>query len=82
MPGPTETNFFDRAQMRDTKVGQAKEDDPAKVAGQGFEALTAGKNRAVAGSVKTEAREAASKVLPGAVKAEAHRKMAGPGSGS
>lgn len=82
MPGPTETNFFDRAQMLDTKVGQAKKDDPARVAEQGFKALMAGRNRVVAGSAKTKAQEAASKVLPDTVKAEGHRRMAEPGSGS
>ena len=32
MPGPTDTEFFARADMLDTKVGQAKKDDPAEVA--------------------------------------------------
>src|SRR3546814_1600547 len=32
MPGPTETEFFDRAEMLDTKVGADEKDDPAKVA--------------------------------------------------
>ena len=44
MPGPTETDFFERADMADdTKVGTSKKDDPAQVAQQGFEALMAGK---------------------------------------
>ncbi|PMV83812.1 SDR family NAD(P)-dependent oxidoreductase, partial [Pseudomonas sp. GW460-C8] len=30
MPGATECEFFDRAGMEDTSVGQAKKDDPAK----------------------------------------------------
>ncbi len=29
MPGATETNFFERADTLDSKVGQAKKDDPA-----------------------------------------------------
>ncbi len=29
MPGPTESEFFERADLMDTKVGQAKKDDPA-----------------------------------------------------
>ena len=37
MPGPTETNFFHRADMDDTRIGQASKDDPAEVAKQGFE---------------------------------------------
>ncbi len=31
MPGATETDFFERADMLDTKVGSAKKDDPADV---------------------------------------------------
>ena len=45
MPGPTETNFFHRADMDDTAVGQGAKDDPAQVAKQGFDALMAGKER-------------------------------------
>lgn len=52
MPGPTDTNFFHRADMDDTKVGQRTKDDPAQVAKQGFEALMDGKAKLVAGSVK------------------------------
>jgi short-subunit dehydrogenase len=32
MPGATETDFFERADMLDTKVGSAKKDDSAMVA--------------------------------------------------
>jgi short-subunit dehydrogenase len=39
MPGATETDFFERADMLDTKVGQAKKDDPAMVAKKGFDAM-------------------------------------------
>lgn len=81
MPGPTETNFFHRAEMDDTKVGQSTKDDPAQVARQGFEALVKGRKRVAAGSVKTKAQEAMNKVLPDQVKAAAHRGMAEPGSG-
>jgi uncharacterized protein len=38
MPGPTDTNFFARAGLEDTKLGQSKKDDPAEVARDGFEA--------------------------------------------
>jgi short-subunit dehydrogenase len=82
MPGPTDTNFFHRAGMDDTMIAQSSKDDPAKVAEQGFEALMRGKDRAVAASTKTKLQEAANKVLPDKLKAEAHRKMAEPGSGS
>ena len=80
MPGATETEFFERAEMEDTKVGAAEKDDPAVVARQGFDALMAGKERVVGGSLKNKAQVAASKVLPDSLKAEKHREMAEPGS--
>lgn len=81
MPGPTETNFFRRARMGNTPVGQSSKDDPVAVARQGFEALLAGKDRVVAASLATKAQELASKVLPDKVKAELHRRMAKPNDG-
>lgn len=78
MPGPTETNFFHRAGMDDTRVGQADKDDPAEVAAQAYEALVAGKNRVVSESLMTKAQELANKVMPDRLKAAAHRKMAEP----
>jgi len=81
-PGPTETNFFHRAGMDDTRVGSSKKDDPADVAKQGFEALMAGKDDVIAGSFSTKLQGAMAKVLPEPVTAEMHRKLAEPGSGS
>jgi uncharacterized protein len=81
MPGPTETDFFHRADMEDTKVGEAKKDDPAQVAKQGFDTLMSGEGKIVAGSVTTKAQGVASKVLPDRLKAALHRQMAEPGSG-
>jgi uncharacterized protein len=80
MPGATETEFFERADMEDTKVGAAEKDDPAEVARQGFDALMAGKERVVGGALKNKAQVVASRVLPDSVKAEKHREMAEPGS--
>jgi short-subunit dehydrogenase len=80
MPGPTETEFFERAEMEDTKVGAAAKDDPADVARQGFDALMADKERVVGGAFKNKAQVAVSGVLPDSVKAEKHREMAEPGS--
>ncbi|MFP5283416.1 MAG: SDR family NAD(P)-dependent oxidoreductase [Actinomycetes bacterium] len=81
MPGPTDTEFFERAEMEDTRVGQGKKDDPAPVATQGFTALMKGEDKVIAGSLKTKAMGAANKILPDSVKAEEHRQMAEPGSG-
>src|SRR3954452_10078398 len=55
MPGPTETEFFERAGMEDTEVGAGEKDAPAEVARQGFDALMAGKERIVAGALKNKA---------------------------
>jgi short-subunit dehydrogenase len=81
MPGPTETEFFERADMLDTKVGASGKDDPADVARDGFEAMMAGKERVVSASLSTKAQARGSRLLPDGVKAELHRKMAEPGSG-
>jgi short-subunit dehydrogenase len=81
MPGPTETDFFRRAGMEDTKVGRQPKDDPELVARQGFDALMAGRRKTVAGSAKTKAQGLANKILPDSVKAAAHRRMAEPGTG-
>jgi short-subunit dehydrogenase len=80
MPGPTETEFFDRAGMQDTKVGTQDKDDPADVARQGFKALMAGKDQVVAGSVRYKMMAAANRVTPEQVKATAHRRLSEPGT--
>ena len=80
MPGPTDTEFFERAEMLDTKVGSGDKDDPADVARDGFEALMAGDERVVSASLSTKIQARAGRVLPDSIKAEMHRKMAEPGS--
>jgi short-subunit dehydrogenase len=83
MPGPTETEFFDRAGLQDSKLGSdIKKDDPAEVARQGFEALLAGKDHVVAGSLKNKAQVAVGRVLPQTAKAAIQGRMTRPGSGS
>jgi uncharacterized protein len=79
-PGPTDTNFFERAEMMDTKVAVEEKDDPADVARQGFEAMMAGKHRVVAGSVKNKVQSAMAHVLPEQAKARQHAKLTEPGS--
>jgi uncharacterized protein len=81
-PGPTDTNFFDRAGMQDTKVGADKKDDPAEVARDGFEALMAGKDKVVAGSFKNVVQSKMARVTPDTMTAEMHRKLSEPGSAS
>lgn len=80
-PGPVETEFFHRAGMDDTKVGQNdKKSDPADVAKDGWDALMAGKDTIISGW-KNKLQVAASGVLPQSVPAQLHRGMAEPGSG-
>ena len=80
MPGPTETEFFDRADMLDTKVGaDDNKADPAKVAKDGWEALMNGKASIVSGMMN-KLQVAAAGVAPASVMAEMHRGMAEPGS--
>lgn len=80
MPGATETNFFHRAGMDDTKLGAGEKDDAAEVARDGFEALMAGKDHVVAGSAKNKFTAAAGHLMPDPAIAELHRKQSEPGS--
>ena len=80
MPGATETNFFERAEMQDTRVGAGPKDDAAQVAREGFEALMAGKDHVVAGSFKNRIQATGAKVIPQTVSAAIHRKEAEPAS--
>jgi short-subunit dehydrogenase len=79
MPGATETDFFERAEMLDTKVGTSKKQPPAEVAQAGFDAMMKGEGDVVTGW-SNKLRAAISHVAPSAILAEAHRKMAAPGS--
>ena len=79
-PGPTDTRFFARADMLDTKVGQAAKDDPSDVAATGWKAMKDGEHSVVHG-LKNKAQVLASGVLSEAATAEMHRKQAEPGSG-
>jgi short-subunit dehydrogenase len=80
MPGPVDTEFFERAEMMDTKVGQGKKADPAKVAKIGFDAMMKGEGDVVAG-FKNKIQAAVAAVTPQSQLAEMHRGMAEPGSG-
>ena len=79
MPGATETEFFERADMLDTKIGAGKKDDPADVARQGFQAMMRGDGDVVSGW-HNKLQTAIASVTPAGILAEQHRKMAEPGS--
>lgn len=78
-PGATETEFFDRADMMDTKVGTMEKAEATKVARDGWDALMAGKSDVVSGMMN-KLQVAASGVLPPEMLAESHRKQAEPGT--
>jgi uncharacterized protein len=80
MPGPTDTEFFERADMLDTKIGSGDKDDPADVARDGFEAMMAGEERAVSHSMSTKLQGRTGRFIPDRAKAELHRKQAEPGT--
>jgi short-subunit dehydrogenase len=80
MPGPTDTNFFTRAALEHTALGSMKKDDASQVAAQGVEAMLAGKEKVVAGSVLTKVQGQVAKALPDSVKAAAQGLLSAPGT--
>jgi uncharacterized protein len=81
MPGATDTEFFERADMLDTAVGQGKKDDPAMVAEVGFKAMMDGDGDVVSGW-QNKLQSAIANITPASRLAEQHRKKAEPGSAS
>jgi short-subunit dehydrogenase len=79
MPGATETDFFERADMLDTKVGTQKKMPAADVAKDGYDAMMKGSADVVSGW-QNKLRAAMSHLLPKTALAEQHRKMAEPGT--
>jgi len=81
MPGATETEFFERADMLDTKVGAGDKQPADQVAKLGYEAMMKGDADVIAGW-QNKLRAAISRLAPSTVTAEIHRKMAEPGGAS
>ena len=79
MPGATETDFFERADMMDTKVGTQKKDDAAEVAETGFKAMMKGEGDVVSGW-HNKLQTAIASVTPAGLLAKAHARMAEPGT--
>ncbi|MGJ4942042.1 SDR family NAD(P)-dependent oxidoreductase [Bradyrhizobium sp. HKCCYLS1011] len=79
MPGATETEFFRRADMMDTKIGTEKKDDAGNVARQGFDAMMAGEGDVVTG-LKNKVQSSIANVTPAAALAKQHRSQAEPGT--
>ena len=79
MPGATETPFFDRAGMKDTKVGTDPKDNPADVARAGYDAMMRGEADVVTG-LKNKVQSSVANITPAELLAKQHRAMAEPGS--
>lgn len=79
LPGPTETEFFERAGMMDTPVGVAKKDSAQMVAETGWDAMMDDSGSVVAGW-KNKIQAAVSHLTPTPMLAEMHRQMAEPGT--
>jgi uncharacterized protein len=75
MPGPTDTEFFDRAGLQDSPIGEGKKDDPDDVARHGLDALFAGKDSVVAGSWSNWVQAQAASHLPDKVAAMVSGRM-------
>lgn len=80
MPDATDTEFFERAEMMDTKVGQMEKDDPALVAKQGFDALMEGKSHVLGGSLSHRIKNSMNDLIPEQTKAKMYAEGVKPGS--
>ncbi len=77
-PGATDTNFFERADMVQTPVGQAEKDSPFDVAKDGYEALMAGRDHVVAGSLKNNFQAGMAKMMSESMGAKVQAKQTKP----
>ena len=79
-PGPTDTHFFDRADLGDTEAGTKgkKQSDPYDVAKEGYEALMKGDEHVYSASLMTKIQGALMGVVPEAAQAAMHEKQAKP----
>jgi short-subunit dehydrogenase len=80
MPGVTDTDFFRRADMLDTKAGASdKKDDPAMVAKAAFDALQDDKDKIIP-TLKNKVLGTTADLMPDTAAAQAHRGLSKPGS--
>lgn len=78
LPGPTKTEFFDRAGLENTDVGESNSKaDAAKVAKDGYKAILDGEVQIVSGFMN-KVQTLFADILPDSVMAEMHRRMAEP----
>jgi short-subunit dehydrogenase len=78
LPGATDTDFFNKADMEDSKIFQECElADPADVAKDGYEALMNGKDKVVSG-IKNKIKVAMTNMMPDSVAADQMKKQQEP----
>jgi short-subunit dehydrogenase len=77
LPGATDTAFFERAHMENTRVGEAQKANPAKVAEDGYAAMLADEDQTVSGFMN-KIQVLFGDILPDAFVAQLHRKQAEP----
>lgn len=78
LPGPTDTEFFERADLENTDVGESdSKADPAKVAKDGYKAMLDGEVQVVSGFMN-KVQTMFADILPDNIVAEMHRRMAEP----
>ena len=82
MPGATDTQFFARADMEDTKIGQSDKADPAKVARDGYKAMKNGDSGEVSAGLMTTIQSTFSGIIPDTILSKMHERLAKPGGGS
>jgi uncharacterized protein len=76
-PGATDTDFFNKADMQDSKIMDTKLQDPAKVAKDGYEALMSGDDKIISG-MKNKMMVGMSNVMPESTVADQMNKMQQP----
>ncbi|HYC29720.1 MAG TPA: SDR family oxidoreductase [Chitinophagaceae bacterium] len=76
-PGATDTDFFNKADMQQSRILDTKLSDPAKVARDGYDALMKGDDKIVSG-FKNKAMVTSSNVMPETVVAAQMDKMQQP----
>ena len=76
-PGATDTDFFNKADMQESKILDTELSDPAKVAKDGYEALMSGEDKIISG-FKNKAMVGMSNVMPASAVANQMNKMQEP----
>lgn len=76
-PGATDTDFFNKAEMQESKILDSGLADPAKVAKDGYDALMSGDDKVVSG-FKNKVMVASSNIMPDSMVAAQMDKMQEP----